>query len=247
MRIRWADCLWALLLLAPSGVVAAPRTILMLPVTPERSGGETYVAANSAADLLGARMRWNAKERTTEFSRPGRLVRLRLGDRNATLNGKRVSLRTAPYLREARLMVPFRRIAEALAVEVDFDDATDSITVGPGPDGMVQVVPLPTRKQGIVIYSPEPQEECARQVRVFSQANVPGGITAQLLAADGTVLVEGRGAAVPLGAFREVTTLLLYARSEGEAQPARVVVFGTEPRTGQRLHEVSVPITFRPR
>jgi hypothetical protein len=223
---------------------AQERRVVTTPIVPERPGGETYVAANSAAGLLGGRESWDGKTRAVEIRRGPRLARLRLGSRTAELNGRPVRLRTAPYLREDRIMVPLRRVAEALGTAIDFDDGTDSVTFRED-TGELVALPLPTRKQGIVVHSPLPQEECAGQVRVHGQANVPGGFTAQLQGADGAVLVEGRGAPVPLGAFREFTTFLLYARPGDAPQPARVVVFATDRKSGEQRHEVSVPITFR--
>jgi hypothetical protein len=56
-------------------------------------------------------------------------MRLRVGDRTATLNGKKLTLKSAPFSVRGRTMVPLQVIASALRTRVSYDTARAQIDV----------------------------------------------------------------------------------------------------------------------
>ncbi|MFN3649973.1 MAG: stalk domain-containing protein [Armatimonadota bacterium] len=246
MKLPHALCSFglAVLLAAPA---AAERKVVTPGVLPQRHAGQVYVAARLASALCGAELRWREADQSVEIGRSGRVVRFRLGSPEAMVNGRAARLKPAPYRREGQAMVPLRLIGEALGVPVGFEPGTESVVVGPGDDGVLWTLPLETRRQGIVVHSPEPGSEWTKIIRVHGQMNVPGAnVVFQLQDADGKVLTENslrpehRGS----GQFGEFIHLIGRAESGGGTREVRVVVFAVDPDTGRELHRVAVPVTL---
>lgn len=57
------------------------------------------------------------------------IVKLIVGNSNATVNGKQIKLDVPPKVEKGRTLVPLRFIAEALGAKVDYEPKTQTITL----------------------------------------------------------------------------------------------------------------------
>lgn len=213
--------------------------------TPERHAGQVYVPVRLAGTLFHAESRWRKSDRTVEIGRDGRVARFQVGSRTAMVNGRRVQLPVAPYRKDGETMVPFRLTGQALGATVGFEPRSESLSVGPGEDGIRWLVPLMTVREGIVIHSPAPGAESDLEVRVHLQANVrEGDLVVQLQDADGRVLQESKNPGLPggTGMFREHIVFLLNGRANGPTRDLQVVAFSPDRKTGEQRFKVTVPV-----
>jgi hypothetical protein len=103
-------------------------------VPPVTTAKGAYVPLRAVADSLGADTNYDAKTGRIELVRANDTLRLRVGDRVATLNGFKMTLKAAPFAVSGRTMVPLNTIALAFKTHVRYDKARaqiDVMTAGP--------------------------------------------------------------------------------------------------------------------
>jgi N-acetylmuramoyl-L-alanine amidase len=101
------------------------------PVTTGES--RAYVPLRALAESLGATATYDPRTRGIEILRGHDTVRLRVGDRVATLNGNRMTIARAPFAVRGRAMVSRELVARAFNKRVDYDAAHAQIdVVSPG-------------------------------------------------------------------------------------------------------------------
>jgi hypothetical protein len=98
-------------------------------VPPVTTAKGAYVPLRVVAETLGANTNYDPKTGTVELIRANDTMRLRVGDRNATFNGNRLTLRAAPFAVRGRTMVPLQMIARAFKTKVHYDTAHAQIDV----------------------------------------------------------------------------------------------------------------------
>ena len=104
-------------------------------VPPVTTAHGTYVPLRAVATSLGAQTAYDAKTGTIVLVRAGDTLRLRVGDRAATLDGTKMTLNVAPFAVRGRTMVPIATIAQAFGTAVRYDSARANIDVmTPGND-----------------------------------------------------------------------------------------------------------------
>jgi len=96
------------------------------PVTLNR---QAYVPLRAVTAGLGAQTRYDKASGTIEVIRGTDRLRMRVGDRSAILNGKRVTLKHAPFTVRGRTMVATRTIERALGPKVRYNPRTATIDV----------------------------------------------------------------------------------------------------------------------
>ena len=99
----------------------------MPPVTSIK--GEAFVPLRVVADTLGAETNYDAKTGTVELTRGKDFLKLRAGDTLATMNGKRMILKHAPFAVRGRMMVSLATIARAFGSKVSYDRPRAKIDV----------------------------------------------------------------------------------------------------------------------
>ncbi|MCW3053876.1 MAG: copper amine oxidase-like protein [Chthonomonadales bacterium] len=113
-------------------------------VGPLQVQGRTLVPVRGVLEKLGAKVAWVPSTRSVIASTPSMDIELHLGDRQATVNGKSVTLDVPAQEIEGSTMVPLRFLGEALGGVVKWDDATRTVTIvtngdtdseGPNPPG----------------------------------------------------------------------------------------------------------------
>jgi len=98
-------------------------------VQPETKNGRVMVPLRAIGEQLGAEVRWTGKEAVLAWK--GKTITLRPNSDKAMVNGETVRLDAKPYVRNNRVMVPLRFVAEAFDCSVRYADRTVTITTKP--------------------------------------------------------------------------------------------------------------------
>ncbi|MBV8600525.1 MAG: copper amine oxidase N-terminal domain-containing protein [Candidatus Eremiobacteraeota bacterium] len=98
-------------------------------VPPVTQNHEAYVPLRAVTAGIGAEMSYDKATRTIAVTRGPDRLKLRVGDRTATLNGRTVSLKHAPFTVRGRTMVAARTIERALGPKVRYDQRKATIDV----------------------------------------------------------------------------------------------------------------------
>ncbi len=98
-------------------------------VPPVTTAKDTYLPLRVVAESLGADTDYDAKTGAIVLVRGTSTLRLRTGDRLATLNGRKMTLRSAPFSVRGRTMVPTTTIARAFKTRVQYDPSRAVVDV----------------------------------------------------------------------------------------------------------------------
>jgi len=91
---------------------------LQMDVSPEIISGRTFVPIRLVAETFGAEVGWDGNLREVTIKQDTKVIKLRIGSKIATIDGKSYELEAAPYIKSGRTMVPIRFISEALGLSV---------------------------------------------------------------------------------------------------------------------------------
>ncbi len=109
-------------------------------VAPVTAGGHAYLPIRAVAEATGGVASFDEANRAITVRRGRDLLTLKLGERTAIFNGRRITLAHAPFTVRGRAMVPSGVIADALGSSVKYDERTAKVDVHtPG----VVVAPFP--------------------------------------------------------------------------------------------------------
>jgi hypothetical protein len=104
-----------------------------MDVAPYIKNDRTYIPVRFAAQALGvseSNILWNAADQTVLLMKGDRVVKLQIGSPTMYINGVTFTMDVAPELVEpGRTMLPFRWVAQALGATVEWDAATQSVTM----------------------------------------------------------------------------------------------------------------------
>lgn len=127
---------------------------------PVTIGGRVLVPLRGVFEQLGAFVDWDRATNTVTAVRAGTQIQLRIGSRQAVVNGAPVFLDTPPMVVRGRTLVPLRFISEALGARVDWDPGARTVFISSGqvaqppstPRPPVQPTPTPSASviEGIV-------------------------------------------------------------------------------------------------
>jgi len=96
---------------------------------PVIKSGNTLVPMRAIFEQLGATIKWNQDEYSVTATKDGQTIYLKIGDKNAQLNGKTIELDVPAQLVNANTMVPVRFISESLGALVEWDDMTRTVVI----------------------------------------------------------------------------------------------------------------------
>jgi len=100
-------------------------------VMPVIVNSRTLVPMRGIFEALGADVSWEASTKTVRaFGINGTEIMLKIGDKNATVDGNTVTLDTEAQIVGGRTMVPVRFVSEAMGEEVGWDNDTRTVTIG---------------------------------------------------------------------------------------------------------------------
>jgi len=100
-----------------------------LDVSTATEDGTTLVPLRAIFQALGAGVNWDGANQTVTAAKDGTRVQLQIGQNTAYKNDKPVSLAVPGKIIQGSTMVPLRFVSESMGASVDWDGATQTITI----------------------------------------------------------------------------------------------------------------------
>lgn len=89
----------------------------------------TMVPVRFVSEGIGAKVEWDSDNRMVIIEKDDTIIKLKIGENKADVNGKTVTFDTNAILQNDRTMVPVRFISETLGANVDWDQATKTVSI----------------------------------------------------------------------------------------------------------------------
>jgi hypothetical protein len=102
---------------------------LQMDVPPVIVNGRTLAPLRAISEALGAKVQWNASDRSIVITRGTSTIRLQIGSTAALNNGAQVTLNAAPQIVNGRTLAPARFVGEALGARVTWDGANRQVNI----------------------------------------------------------------------------------------------------------------------
>jgi competence protein ComEC len=131
---RTISMVLVILLMCVAPAMAVPTVVLdgrqlSFEVPPVIENDRTLVPLRAIFESLGAVVIWDDPTQTVTATKAGTEIKLTLGQAIAYKNGSPVALAVPAESINDRTMVPLRFVSEALGAQVDWDEATQTITI----------------------------------------------------------------------------------------------------------------------
>lgn len=117
---------------------------------PVRVEGRVLIPLRAVVEALGADVKWDPSTQTVRGAKGSSEFTLRIGARQATVNGKDTTLDVPAQLISGATMVPLRFVAEALGAEVEWNAAAQQVVVNAAA-GEPEAAPAPDRIEGEIV------------------------------------------------------------------------------------------------
>jgi len=101
-------------------------------VAPYVKDGRTYLPVRYVATALGVadnNILWDSATGTVTLLKGDKVVQVVVGNKTMTVNGASIAMDVAPEIKDGRTMLPFRWIAWAFNADVEWDAATQTVTM----------------------------------------------------------------------------------------------------------------------
>ncbi|SHM29335.1 Copper amine oxidase N-terminal domain-containing protein [Caldanaerovirga acetigignens] len=89
----------------------------------------TMVPVRFVSEHLSARVHWDDRARQVIIQKDGNIVTLRVGEKSALVNGKKVNFDTKAELKNSRVVVPLRFISEVLGAKITWDEKSRTVEI----------------------------------------------------------------------------------------------------------------------
>ncbi len=99
---------------------------------PIEQNDRVLVPLRGVFEEMGANVRWNPNNHAVTAERNGQRVRLRIGSREANVDGRVVTLDVPPTIMNGSTMVPLRFISESLGATVDWREYDQTVLINSG-------------------------------------------------------------------------------------------------------------------
>lgn len=96
---------------------------------PVMKSGTTLVPLRGIFESLGAKVDYNAKTQAITATKGSTKVKLTIGSKKATVNGKSITLAVPAQTINGSTMVPLRFVSEALGANVNWNPSTNTVTI----------------------------------------------------------------------------------------------------------------------
>jgi len=103
-----------------------------MDVAPYVKNNRTYLPVRYVAYALGvttSNILWDNSNGTVTLIKGDRVIQVQIKSKVMLINGAKVVMDVAPELKDGRTMLPFRWIAQALGASVEWDEATQTVTL----------------------------------------------------------------------------------------------------------------------
>jgi len=128
---------------APASLYAAPSVYLngqelSFDVPPTIENGRTLVPLRAIFEAMGASVSWDNDTRTATAVKGDTTVRITIGSTRPTINGVVCQLDVPAQIVNGRILAPLRFVGEAFGGSVDWDAATETISISTLPDIFIE-------------------------------------------------------------------------------------------------------------
>jgi hypothetical protein len=111
------------------GVTMNGEPVPFTGIGPQQIGGRVLVPVRGVLEKIGANVSWLPESRTVIAGNGQVDIRLKLGDRQAVVNGNPVTLDVPAQEIAGSTMVPLRFLGEALGAHIRWDAATSTVQI----------------------------------------------------------------------------------------------------------------------
>lgn len=191
----------------------------------------SVVPARDVFEKLGAEVLWNAESEEVTVNYGSAQIVLYINNVTAYKNGSAEKMPIAPKIINAKTMIPVRYVSESLGFGVDFDSATDTISVTAAG---INVSNTYTSK--LLSYSCSANDDCFTATLNFSEENIK--YSSFTLTEPDRVVVDIAGAEIGSSVNDSEQNSTLVARIRfGQHEDSMRVVFDL---TGVQKYSVSL-------
>ncbi|KXG74319.1 hypothetical protein AN618_23420 [Fervidicola ferrireducens] len=89
----------------------------------------TMVPVRFVSENLAAKVHWDAKGKQVIIEKDGNKITLKVGEKSAVVNGRKVTFDTKAELKNSRVMVPLRFISEVLGAKITWDGTSRTVEI----------------------------------------------------------------------------------------------------------------------
>lgn len=119
--------------------------------------GKVYVPLRAAGEALGYKVNYSAKKKVMDLKKGNANVQITINNKNAYVNGKKIKLDRAPFLKNGRAYVPITFIYHAFGVPAEYDKDKNAVkieSINPAP-----INKNPLGEKGIYILGKKADKE----------------------------------------------------------------------------------------
>ena len=98
-------------------------------VAPVIKASRTFLPVRLIAENLGAKVEWNNDAQTVTITKGDTVIVLTVGSTTVLVNGQPAELEAPVFIENSRTYLPVRFIAEKLGADVEWDGATNEVTI----------------------------------------------------------------------------------------------------------------------
>lgn len=103
--------------------------LLSFDSSPVTVNGTTLVPLRTIFESLGAKVKWDGANQTVTAVKDSNTVKLTIGKKTASKNGKKIYLDVSPRIINGRTLVPLGFVRDSLGTYVHWDDRTKTVTI----------------------------------------------------------------------------------------------------------------------
>ncbi|MBI2874344.1 MAG: right-handed parallel beta-helix repeat-containing protein [Firmicutes bacterium] len=103
--------------------------LLEVEVPPVLTGGRVFIPLRAVSEALGAEVVWDPRRSQVSIRLRDTRLELRVGSREAEIDGKVLPMDAPPFIQHGRTLVPLRLVAETLGAVVGWDTASRSVRI----------------------------------------------------------------------------------------------------------------------
>lgn len=100
-----------------------------METAPVMKNNSTYIPIKYVLDTFGGQAKWDPANQRITVIRGGKVLDLKVGNKDFILNGKRKGAEVAPYISQGRTLVPLRLVSEQLGLNVKWEQNTKTVTI----------------------------------------------------------------------------------------------------------------------
>lgn len=89
----------------------------------------TLVPVRFVAEAIGAQVEWDSENQVVKIANNDSVITLKVGENTYSLNGKTSEIDTKSIIKDSRTFIPIRFVAEALGLNVEYNDTDKIVTL----------------------------------------------------------------------------------------------------------------------